>query len=78
MRTVHLPITSCQQCPNLKKTNQWSSDGWDRMEDWVCIKVNDRKIAGSVEWHEEKKIRIPSWCPYGNPSEDYENVGEGI
>lgn len=59
---IVLEIKSCKECVFFKTTNQWSSDGFDSMEDWICAKIN-KKIAGSVEWHEEKKIKIPDWCP---------------
>ena len=60
-----MTIKTCKLCPNFKTCNQWSSDGWDRMEDWVCTHSgNDKIIARSVEWHEESKIDIPSWCPF--------------
>lgn len=63
MADIKITIESCQKCPFFKTTNQWSSDGWDRMEDWICIKADNRKIQGAVEWHEENKIKIPEWCP---------------
>ena len=65
METVKivLEITSRKKCPHFDTSNQWSSDGWDRMEDWNCKKENGKKIAGCVEWHEESKIKIPDWCP---------------
>jgi len=59
---IHLEITSCQKCPKFKTQNSWSSDGFDSMEDWFCTEAN-KKIQGSVEWHEERKIAIPDWCP---------------
>lgn len=61
-KTVVLTLNSCKDCPFFKISDQYSSDSWDRMEDWHCTK-SDRKIAGAVEWHEEKKIKIPDWCP---------------
>ena len=81
MAEIKIEIQSCKQCPFFKTTNEWSSDGWDRMEDWICtkhpensspvrikgyIQINDGKgklIQSCVEWHEEKKIQIPQWCP---------------
>ena len=63
MPKIALEIVSCKDCPFKKSTNFWSSDGWDRMEDWVCTKSNEKKIAGSVEWHEESKVPVPDWCP---------------
>jgi hypothetical protein len=45
-----------------KTSEPFSSDGWDRMEDWICSKL-DKKIQAGVEWYEEIKIKIPDWCP---------------
>lgn len=59
---IAIEISGCKDCPHLKRTDQWSSDGWDRMEDWICGKANI-KIQSCVEWREEKKIEIPEWCP---------------
>jgi hypothetical protein len=59
---IVIDISSCRECPFFKTGNQWSTDGFDNMEDWICTKIN-RKIQGSVEWHEEKGIRVPKWCP---------------
>lgn len=60
---IVLEIESCKQCPAFKTGNFWSSDGWDRMVDWMCKDMEDKKIQGAVEWHEENKIKIPEWCP---------------
>ena len=59
---IELEISSCRECPYFKKSNPWSSDGFDQMIDWVCS-VKNKVIQHSVEWHEESKIEIPSWCP---------------
>lgn len=56
-------IKRCDKCPNIKTGNFYSTDGWDRMEDWFCMACDDKKIASGVEWHD--KIPIPDWCPYG-------------
>ncbi len=63
-------IAECRVCPHRNSTNHWSSDGWDRMEDWECSllpgdteKNENKKIQGAVEWHEESKIGQPDWCP---------------
>lgn len=61
MAIIKIEIKNCTGCPFFERTNPWSSDGWDRMEDWMCKKSN-KKIASSVEWHEESKISIPDWC----------------
>lgn len=64
MTKIVTEIKSCAECPHLKKTNPWSSDGWDKMEDWVCGKTDpEQTIQASVEWHEEKHIKVPEWCP---------------
>ena len=60
--SIRLEISSCNQCKFFDTRNPWSSDGWDRMIDWHCLKA-DQKIQGSVEWHEESKIAVPDWCP---------------
>ncbi len=65
MTNKSLPLVEiqCKDCAFKKETNHWSSDGWDRMCDWVCSKSDspNKKIAGSVEWHD--KIETPKWCP---------------
>ena len=67
MTQIVCDLPSCSQCPAHETNNQWSSDGWDRMEDWVCKDVMDtdtgkpKKVMGSVEWHD--KVPIPDWCP---------------
>lgn len=62
MVTIKIDISSCKNCPHFDKRNPWSSDGWDRMEDWFCKKEN-KTIQKAVEWHEESNINIPDWCP---------------
>lgn len=72
-----IAITECRVCPHRESTNHWSSDGWDRMEDWECKlmpsddeeKNKHKKIQGAVEWHEESKIGQPDWCPLPNIEE---------
>ena len=75
MRKAFLEITSCMKCPHMRETNQYSSDSWDSMVDWVCVQhcsntlssgeqiKQGKEIAGAVEWHEESKVEIPEWCP---------------
>lgn len=62
-------ISSCRECKHFSTTNQCSTDGFDRMEDWVCKhgEGKPRKIQGAVEWHEENKIEVPDWCPLRIP-----------
>jgi len=56
-------LTHCKSCSHKKETNHWSSDGWDRMCDWVCSAADNKQIAESVEWKDEKHIKVPAWCP---------------
>jgi len=81
-------IHSCKDCPHKESTNFWSSDGWDRMEDWECKLLpgdtednKNKKIAGGVEWHEESKIPIPGWCPLEDKKDpewkEYDNPVRG-
>ena len=67
MTKITIEVDNCQGCPHFTTANQWSSDGWDRMEDWVCSKAS-KKIQSSVEWHEESKIPVPEWCPIRVPA----------
>lgn len=70
MARLVFDIDSCINCPSMVSTNQWSSDGWDRMEDWECKDMpsddpeknkQGKKIEGCVEWTDHPKI--PDWCP---------------
>lgn len=40
MESIIIGIKSCKECPHFKTENQWSSDGWDRMKDWVYEQFN--------------------------------------
>ena len=76
MTKITIDIDSCKDCPLFKQENNWSSDGWDNMWDWMCYgavrqakgkkkgtMTKPRKIQASVEWHEANKIKVPDWCP---------------
>lgn len=61
-------VITCHNCSHKKETNHWSSDDYDRMCDWVCsavLDVDDKPtlLAASVEWHDERHIKVPEWCP---------------
>lgn len=76
---IKISVKTCKQCPHFTTANQWSSDGWDRMEDWVCTKSQPhRVISRSVEWHEESKIEIPEWCEIKVDVEDNLKSGKYI
>jgi hypothetical protein len=57
----NIEISSCAECPNLRKTLMYTMDGWDSGCDWLCNNMNSRRIAVFVEWRDEPKI--PDWCP---------------
>ena len=62
MAKIFIDIENCNKCPYKREQNPQSTDGWDRMIDWFCTDAN-RIIQGAVEWHEERHIKIPDWCP---------------
>ena len=62
MPKITIEIESCRQCPFFKEGPPQSTDGFDRGHDWFCTSA-DKMIEPFVEWHEEKKIQIPDWCP---------------
>jgi hypothetical protein len=72
MSTINIDVKNCKECPHFKTANPWSSDGWDRMEDWICSKA-EKTIQKAVEWHEENGIEIPDWCPITTNSTLSEN-----
>ena len=58
MPIIQIEIQSCKQCQFFKTANQWSTDGWDSMEDWVCSKHPEnaapKKEKGVVTSNTEK------------------------
>ena len=58
-----LEMNHCKQCPFLKKERYYTSDSFEHAFDWFCKKKGNKKIAGYVEWNEEKDVIIPDWCP---------------
>jgi hypothetical protein len=64
-----IEVERCAECVHKYADNFYSTDGFDSMEDWRCEAYIDpetgkgKKIQGAVEWHEEKHIKIPGWCP---------------
>lgn len=58
-----IQITSCKSCPHFRETPYMTADSFERAHNWLCGKMGDKKIQGYVEWHEEKSIEIPNWCP---------------
>lgn len=63
MTVIKLEITSCKECPFLKQERHYTEDSWETAFNWFCKKVDNKKIQGYVEWHEEKDITVPEWCP---------------
>lgn len=64
---IKLEIESCEKCPFKTVTRNYSTDGWDRVEDWKCNKV-DKDIRKMIDTFE--KVEIPKWCPF------VENINE--
>ena len=63
MPKIVLDIKSCKKCPHFNEERMYTSDSFELAFDWFCKKADNRKIQGYVEWHEERKIKIPDWCP---------------
>jgi hypothetical protein len=58
-------VTNCKKdCSFWKEGKFVCTDDFDGGHDWICTGGKKEKIiAGFVEWHEEKKIEVPDWCP---------------
>jgi hypothetical protein len=63
MTTIKIEINSCKDCPHFEQKRYYTDDSFELAYDWHCKKEDGRKIQGYVEWHEEKHIKIPEWCP---------------
>lgn len=69
MTIIKLEINTCKDCPFFHSERIYTADSFERPFDWFCKKVtvgkdkNPKLIEGYVEWHEEKKIKVPEWCP---------------
>lgn len=63
MAKITIEIKNCKECPHFKEERHYTSDSFEMAFDWFCKKKNNKKIAGYVEWHEEKDVKIPDWCP---------------
>lgn len=60
---IKIDIKNCKGCPYFKEKRYYSPDSFEAPAfDWYCTKDGEKKIRGYVEWHEEDKIEIPSWC----------------
>ena len=60
---VSLEINSCQDCPFFSKERYYTEDSFEHAYNCHCNNTVKTKIQGFVEWHEEKSIQIPEWCP---------------
>lgn len=63
MTQIKLEIKTCKECPFFKEERLYTADSFELAHDWFCKKMNNKEIAGYVSWYEEKKVRIPEWCP---------------
>lgn len=60
---IEFDIENCKECPFFEEKRMYTADSWEMAFNWYCKKSDDKKIAGYVEWHDEKEIEIPEWCP---------------
>ncbi len=63
MTKIILEIKNCQQCPFVDIKRHYTADSFEHENDWFCKSKDNKKIAGSVSWNEEKDVEIPEWCP---------------
>ena len=63
MPTLKIEINSCKECPHFNSKRYYTADSFEDAFNWYCKKADNRKIQEYVEWHEEKHIKIPEWCP---------------
>jgi hypothetical protein len=63
MAIIQLEIKTCKECPHFEEKRMYTADSFEHAMDWFCEKENGKKIQGYVEWHEEKDVKIPDWCP---------------
>lgn len=67
---IKLEITSCKDCPKFIMERMYTSDSWEEAYNWFCNANEKKKIQGYVEWHEEKSVKIPDWCPLSIDNKD--------
>ena len=60
---ISIDVATCKDCPFHEAKRHYTADSFEYAHDWLCKKAHGKKIAGYVEWHEEKKVEIPEWCP---------------
>jgi len=60
-RTVYMPITACDKCPNQHAEKYYTGDSFEDVQEWKCEKAGFRRIA-LHEWNDQKP-EIPEWCP---------------
>jgi len=63
MAKIEIEIENCKGCPHFEEKRMYTADSWEMAFDWFCKKEDGKKISGYVEWYDEKKIKIPDWCP---------------
>lgn len=62
-KKAFLEIKHCQKCPFLEQKRHYTADSFETAFNWYCKKKNNKQIAGYVDWHEERDVEIPDWCP---------------
>jgi hypothetical protein len=44
---IKITIKNCKECPFFKISNSYSSDGYDKMDDWFCTKALRKRQSSS-------------------------------
>jgi len=63
---ITIPVKNCGPCP-FRETRRTVGAGY--AIDWLCTKMDDKKIAGYIEWGSDEPESVPEWCPYINNKE---------
>lgn len=63
MTKIAFEIKTCKDCPFVDIKPHYTSDSFEHASNWFCKKSRGKKIEGYIDWHEEKSVKIPKWCP---------------
>lgn len=57
---VFLEINNCSKCPNFDSSRYYTSDSFENVVEWKCLKMNKRIALVDTF---DKDPKIPEWCP---------------
>lgn len=63
---ITTPVKKCDKCPHMDMER---TPGAGYALDWFCKKMDNKKIAGYIEWDRDAP-KVPEWCPYRNSKEN--------